>query len=78
MRIYRYKNGDTCPCCGQAIAGKTPEELTEFSVIAYCYATANGLAEWILRPGDDAIEIAPEQIWKLISMVDESEACEFR
>lgn len=31
-KIKRYKNGDVCPCCGQAIQGKTAEELDVFSV----------------------------------------------
>ena len=70
MKIYRFKNGDRCPCCRQELTGKTPEELTEFSVTVYGYATAIGLADWILKPGDDAIEIAPEQMWKLMGMED--------
>ena len=31
-KIKRFKNGDTCPCCGQVIEGKTPEQLDVFSV----------------------------------------------
>ena len=33
-KIRRYKNGDTCPCCGQVIQGKTEDELLKFSVLA--------------------------------------------
>lgn len=62
MKIYRYHNGDTCPCCGQVIAGKTEEELAEFSVLIYGFATACGFADWILKPGKDAINIKPEEI----------------
>lgn len=31
-KIKRYNNGDTCPCCGQVIEGKTREWLDLFSV----------------------------------------------
>ena len=31
-KIKRYRNGDTCPCCGQVIRGKTTEELDLLSV----------------------------------------------
>jgi hypothetical protein len=31
-KIKRFKNGDTCPCCGQVIRGMTPEQLDVFSV----------------------------------------------
>ena len=31
-KIKRYRNGDTCPCCGQVIQGKTAEELDVLSV----------------------------------------------
>ena len=33
-KIKRYRNGDTCPCCGQVIRGMTPEQLDVFSVRA--------------------------------------------
>lgn len=62
MKIYRFHNGDTCPCCGQTISGKTPEELAEISVTIYGFASALGFADWIYRPGEDAIEITPEEI----------------
>lgn len=59
MKIYRFKNGDKCPCCGNVLTGKTPEELDEISVQIYGFASALGLADWILHPGEDAIEITP-------------------
>ena len=62
MRIYRYHNGDTCPCCGQVITGKTEEELTEFSVLIYGFAETLNLADWIRRPEKDAIEITPQEL----------------
>ena len=31
-KIKRYRNGDTCPCCGQVIRGMTSEQLDVFSV----------------------------------------------
>ena len=31
-KIKRFENGDTCPCCGQVIRGKTREDLDLFSV----------------------------------------------
>lgn len=31
-KIKRYRNGDTCPCCGQVIRGMTREQLDVFSV----------------------------------------------
>lgn len=64
--IYRFKNGDTCPCCGQVITGRTPEELAELSVLIYGVATALGIADWVLRPGEDAIEISAEDITRAI------------
>lgn len=45
MKIYRFKNGDTCPCCGQVLTGKTQEELAEFSVLIYGFATVLGIAD---------------------------------
>lgn len=62
MKIYRFKNGDTCPCCGQVLTGKTAEELTEFSVLIYGFASVLHIADWICRPGEDAIEISQEQL----------------
>ncbi len=62
MKIYRFHNGDTCPCCGQVIAGKTPEELTYFSILIYGFASVLGIADWIYHPGEDAIEITPEEL----------------
>ena len=31
-KIKRFKNGDTCPCCGQKLRGMTQEQLDVFSV----------------------------------------------
>ena len=62
MKIYRFHNGDTCPCCGQVLTGKTQEELAEFSVLIYGFATVLGIADWLYRPGEDAIEITPEEL----------------
>lgn len=31
-KIKRFRNGDTCPCCGQMIRGMTPEQLDVYSV----------------------------------------------
>ncbi len=70
MKIYRFKNGDTCPCCGQALNGKTLEELTEFSLVVYGIGSGLGLADWILRPGEDAIEIEPEELARKLSEVN--------
>ena len=62
MKIYRFKNGDRCPCCGQEIQGKTPDELAEFSLTVYAIGRQLGLADWILRPEADAIEISTEDL----------------
>lgn len=67
MKIYRFKNGDTCPCCGRVLSGKTPVELAEFSVLIYGFATVLHIADWIYNPGDDAIEITPELLQELIT-----------
>ncbi len=29
--MYRYKNGDRCPCCGEKLENKTEEWLRLFS-----------------------------------------------
>lgn len=71
MKIYRFHNGDTCPCCGQVLAGKTEEELAEFSVVVYGFASALGLADWIFRPGPDAIELGPEELRKRLKPYEE-------
>ncbi len=68
MKIYRFHNGDTCPCCGQTIWGKTPEGLAEFSVTIYGVASAFGFADWIRRPGEDAIEITPENLLQALTI----------
>ena len=70
MRVYRYKNGDVCPCCGQVLSGKSPEQLADFSLTIYGFATALGLADWIMRPGDDAIEISPDQAYKIVGLME--------
>lgn len=62
MKIYCFKNGDRCPCCGQELKGKTPEELAEFSLTVYAIGSQLGLADWILRPGPDAIVISTEDM----------------
>ena len=33
MKIKRYQNGDTCPCCGQVLQDMSREELDRFSVL---------------------------------------------
>ena len=60
MKIYRFKNGDTCPICGQVLTGKTPKELEYFSLDIYGIATAFHESDWIYNPGEDAIEISNE------------------
>ena len=62
MKTYRFKNGDACPCCGQPLTGKSPGELFEFSVQVYGIASALGLPDWIIRPGEDAISLTPEEL----------------
>lgn len=76
MRIYRFRNGDTCPCCGQVITGKTPEELAEFSVVIYGVASALNIADWILRPGEDAIDITPAEIRQALTGEEEADNAE--
>ena len=66
MKIYRFRNGDSCPCCGQVLSGKTPEELAEFSVVVYGFASALGIADWIYRPGEDAIDATPEDLQRAL------------
>ena len=73
MRIYRFKNCDTCPCCGQVLTGKTPEELAEFSVLIYGFASVLHITDWIYRPGDDAIEISQEQLQTYLSGEEDEE-----
>ena len=68
MKIYRFRNGDTCPCCGQVITGRTAEELAELSVVIYGVASALGLADWIFRPGADAIDISEEAVRQAIDL----------
>lgn len=67
MKIYRFRNGDTCPCCAQSIPGKSPEELAEFSVLIYGVASALNIADWIYNPGENAIEISPEALRSYLS-----------
>ena len=66
MKIYRFKNGDACPCCGNPITGKTEEELEKLSILVFVAANWLGLADWILKPEADAIERSPEELmrWK--------------
>ena len=33
-KIKRFKNGDTCPCCGQVIRGLTDEQLDQYAQMA--------------------------------------------
>ena len=47
---------------GQEIQGKTPDELAEFSIIVYSIGSQLGLADWILRPGPDALVISTEDM----------------
>lgn len=74
MKIYRFRNGDTCPCCGQVLSGKAPEELAEFSVVVYGFACALGIADWIYRPGEDAIEVTPEELQRALGAEDRDDA----
>ena len=64
MKIYRFKNGDACPCCGEPLSGKTPAELDEFSVTVYRAGTWLGLADWIIKPEADAIEMSHEELMR--------------
>lgn len=76
MKIYRFKNGDRCPCCGQVIWNKTPEELAEFSLTVYVIGYRLGWADWILHPGDDAIDVSIRDIltaaFSLLDKMEES------
>ena len=62
MKIYRFHNGDACPCCGQTIQGKTDAELEEFSLLVFAAGMWLHLADWIIRPEADAIEKSPEEM----------------
>lgn len=64
MKIYRFHNGDACPCCGQTISGKTEAELEEFSLLVFAAGTWLHLADWIIRPGADAIERSAEEMMR--------------
>lgn len=65
MKIYRFHNGDLCPCCGQPLVGKTEEELEAFSVTVYRAGVWLGLADWIIRPEEDAIERSHEELMRM-------------
>ncbi len=62
MKIYRFKNGDACPCCGSEIQGMTPAELEEISLAVHAIARLLDRDDWILRPEADAIEISTEDL----------------
>lgn len=64
MKIYRFKNGNACPCCGQKISGKSAEELKDFSVTVYLAGTWLGMADWIIKPEADAIEMSHEELMR--------------
>lgn len=35
MRVYVYRNGDRCPCCGTVLQDKSREWLLEFSALCH-------------------------------------------
>ena len=64
MKIYRFKNGDKCPCCGEPLSGKTGAELDELSVTVFRAGTWLGLEDWIIKPGEDAIELSHDELMR--------------
>lgn len=56
-KIKRYNNGDTCPCCGQVIEGKTREWLDLFSVRAAAIGFEADLDPFFPELGDDFLMV---------------------
>lgn len=57
-KIRRYRNGDTCPCCGQVIQGKTEDELLKFSVLAAAIGFEADLDPFFPELNGDYLEVS--------------------
>lgn len=56
-KIKRYKNGDTCPCCGQLIQNKTAAELERFSMLAAAVMMELDPGSLLTGYGEDPMEV---------------------
>lgn len=57
IKIRRYENGDTCPCCGQVIHNKTAAELERFSVLAAAVMMDLDTGSLLTGYGEDPMEV---------------------
>lgn len=57
IKIRRYENGDTCPCCGQVIQDKTAAELERFSVLAAAVMMELDPGSLLTGYGEDPMEV---------------------
>ena len=61
-KIKRFENGDTCPCCGQVIRGKTREELDLFSVRIAALGFALDLDAMFPEIGGDFLMVTAQDL----------------
>ena len=57
VKIKRYTNGDTCPCCGQVIRDKTAAELEHFSALAAAVMMELDPRSLLTGYGEDPMEV---------------------
>lgn len=65
-KIRRYKNGDTCPCCGQVIQGKAEDELLKFSVLAAAIGFEADLDPFFPELGGDYLEVSLQDMQRAL------------
>ena len=61
-KIKRFRNGDVCPCCGQVIRGKTPEQLDVFSVRVAAIGFAADLDPMFPEYGGDFLMVTVDDM----------------
>jgi len=67
MKIKRYQNGETCPCCGQVLEGKTREELDRFSVLAAAVGFESDLDPFFPETAEDWIYCTHEDLQRALA-----------
>lgn len=65
-KIKRYRNGDTCPCCGQVIQGKTAEELAVLSVRLAAIGFEADLDPFFPELGGDYLEVSLQDMQRAL------------
>lgn len=67
MKIKRYQNGETCPCCGRILRDLSREELDRFSLLAAALGFESDLDPFFPETAEDWIYCTREDLQRALA-----------